>query len=212
MIDYTYDLSINKIRMSSFRELGERKFNKLLWEQDDIIYSDFKGLDISDPEQLMDIIANFKGHVNGGPLIRHISSIEMLYDKPKNKVIAFLWKITREPDSRIKEKHHLVEMIEVDPDYQRKGYATDMLDICHAWNKIDGILIPNEIRDDIAAKAFWGKYLDKCVQIHNKKDKLELLTDLGYNENDEIYKNWKLVFSDWDAGISEEEDTREEEC
>lgn len=197
--------------MSSFRELGERKFNKLLWEQDDIIYSDFKGLDISDPEHLMDIIANFKGHVNAGTLIRNISDIELLYDKSTNTVMGFLWVEQRKANSRIKE-HHQVEMIEVREEYRRKGHATDMLDISHAWNKIDILIPKNIIEYSREAKRFWENYLNKCVQIHNKKDKFEILTDLGYNEHDEIYKNWKLVFSDWDAGIGEEEETSEEEC
>ena len=107
--------------------------------------------------------------------------------------MALLWVEPRKADSRIKE-HHLVEMIEVDEDYQQKGHATDMLHISHAWNKIDDVLIPNEIRDDRAAKAFWKKYLETCVQKYNKKDKFELLTDLGYNEHDTIYKNWKWIF------------------
>lgn len=211
MIDYTYDLSINKIKMSSFRELGKRKFIKLLWEQDDIIYSDFKGLDISDPENLMNIIGNFKEHINAGILIRNISDLELLYDKSTNKVMGFLLVDKQKPDSRIKG-HHFVEIIEILPEYRRKGHATDMLDISHKWNEIDILIPKNIIEYSIEAKRFWENYLDKCVQIHNKRDKFELLTDLGYNEHDEIYKNWKLVFSDWDAGIVDEEETSEEEC
>ena len=153
-------------------------------------------------DELEDSLYNhFKNHVNGEILIRNWSDIYILYQKDTKRILGFLW-AKRGPKDKgdiSKEQHpdfHLVVMIEVNSSEQRKGYATDMIEMY--WELEKKQLIPEDIYDSGAAIKFWLKILGS-LSVESINDKLaigEFLKEQGYLSKDKIWKNWHKTLSE----------------
>ena len=143
------------------------------------------------PEELNDY---FGGHICSHKLIRNWSDIYILYQKDTKKILGFLW---AKPAKNGKHPvYHLVEMIEVNPSEQRKGYARDMIEMYYEENGI--FLIPEEIISEGSAVPFWLNILSSLPynMIDDKISIGKCLSELGYSSEDEIWENWHKTLSD----------------